>query len=126
MEFFIKRGATLPLLKMQVVNDGRVSYQNFMKFIETSSLYFSMVDLETGTPKIINRQAQFVSKTGLSPNAPTEYYVIYQFTSKDTSKVGRYEGQFLMKNDEGNLVVPIRENLYINIQDSFMNPDQCC
>ena len=30
MDFFIKKNATLPLLKLQVVKDGRVEYQDFM------------------------------------------------------------------------------------------------
>lgn len=52
MEFFIKKDATLPLLKMQVVKDGRSDYQSFMNLIETSTIVFSMVDVATGIPKI--------------------------------------------------------------------------
>ncbi len=37
MEFLIKKNATLPLLKLQVVKDGRSDYNNFMKLIEVSS-----------------------------------------------------------------------------------------
>jgi hypothetical protein len=45
MEFFIKKNATLPLLKMQVVKDGRSDYHSFMDLIESSSIIFSMVDV---------------------------------------------------------------------------------
>ena len=62
MEFFIKKNATLPVLKMQVVKDGRSDYNNFMDLIETSSIIFSMVDVETGIPKIVSKKAGFVSK----------------------------------------------------------------
>ena len=31
MEFFIKKGATLPVLKMQIVKDGRNDFRNFME-----------------------------------------------------------------------------------------------
>ena len=34
MEWFIKKGATLPLLKLSVIKDGRSDYNNFMDFIE--------------------------------------------------------------------------------------------
>ena len=53
MEFFIKQNATLPTLKMQVVKDGRSDYNNMMDFIEESAIFFSMVDVDTGIPKII-------------------------------------------------------------------------
>jgi hypothetical protein len=126
MEFFIKKNATLPLLKMQVVKDGRSDYHNFMDMIESSTILFSMIDVETGIPKIVSKAASFVSKTFVDPNTPTEYYIYYPFTSRDTNKVGRYEGQFMLKNSDGNLIVPIREPLYINIQDSFISENACC
>ena len=52
MEFFIKKNATLPLLKMQVVKDGRSDYNNMMEFIEESAVFFSMVNVDNGIPKI--------------------------------------------------------------------------
>ena len=123
MEFYIKKNATLPLIKLQVVKDGRSEYDNFMKLIEVSALFFSMVDVETGIPKITSRPAGFVEKTFIEPNAEPEYYIYYQFTNRDTSKVGRYEGQFMLRSDDGTLILPIREKLYINVQESFIADD---
>jgi surface protein len=119
MEFNIKKNGTLPLLKMQVVDDGRGEFDSFMSFIETSSLYFSMMDVETGSYKIHLDPAGFVEKTQIDPNAKTEYYIYYKFPKKYTNKVGRYEGEFVLKNTDGTLVLPIREKLYINIQESY-------
>jgi len=123
MEFYIKKNATLPLLKLQVVKDGRIDYNKFMSLIETSSIFFSMINVETGIPKITSKQAGFVSMEQLNPDAPTEYYLYYQFTNRDTNKVGRYEGQFMLKTDDGVLILPIREQLFINIQESFIADD---
>lgn len=123
MQFDIKKNATLPILKLQVVKDGRSDYDNFMNTIELSAIFFSMVDIETGIPKISSRPAGFVEKTFTDPNASPEYYIYYQFTPKDTNKVGRYEGQFMLRNDDGVLILPIREKLYINIQESFIADD---
>lgn len=125
MEFFIKRNATLPVLKMQVVKDGRAGYQELMEDLEVSSIYFSMVDTSTGIPKIVSAPAYIVPLI-LSDGSPTEYYIYFKFTQRDTNTVGRYQGQFLIKNDEGNLILPLREELYINIQDSFISTDPCC
>jgi len=126
MEFFIKKNATLPIIKMQVVKDGRSDFQNFMRLLESSSIYFSMIDTSTGVAKIVGKKADIVEKTFIDPNTPTEYYVYYKFTKNDTSKVGRYEGQFLFKNHQGNLILPLREQLFINIQDSFIEDETCC
>lgn len=123
MEFFIKKNATLPLLKLQVVKDGRSDYNNFMQLLETSSIFFSMVNTDTGILKIVSKPAGFVEKTFLDPNAEPEYYIYYQFTNQDTNLVGRYEGQFLIKSDDGNLILPIRERLFLYVQESFIADD---
>ena len=123
MEFYIKKNATLPLLKLQVVKDGRSDFRKFMDMIEVSALFFSMVDIETGIPKITSRPAGFVEKTFDDPNAETEYYIYYQFNPRDTNKVGRFEGQFMLRSPDGNLILPVREKLFINVQESFIADD---
>jgi len=123
MEFYIKKNATLPLLKLQVIKDGRSDFRKFMDMIEVSALFFSMVDIETGIPKISSRPAGFVEKVFIDQNAEPEYYIYYQFNNRDTSKVGRFEGQFMLRSPEGVLILPIREKLYINIQESFIADD---
>ena len=59
----------------------------------------------------------------MDPNSTPKYYVYYRFTQQDTSKVGRYEGQFLFINETGTLILPIREPLYINIVESYIAND---
>jgi len=120
MNFNIKKNATLPILKLSVIKDGRSDYNNFMELLETSTIFFSMVNSETGILKIISKPAGFVEKTFIDPNAETEYYIYYKFTNTDTNTVGKFEGQFLVKTDDGNLILPIREKLFIYIQDSFI------
>jgi hypothetical protein len=125
MEFYIKKNATLPVLKMQIVKDGRAGYQQLMEDLAVSTIYFSMINVENGMPKIISAPCSIVPLI-LPEGATPEYYIYYQFTSRDTNTVGRYQGQFLIKNDEGNLILPIREELYINIQESFISESPCC
>ena len=62
MEFFIKKNSTLPVLKMSVTKDGRSSYSEFMNTLELSAIFFSMVNVDTGIPKITSRPAGFVEK----------------------------------------------------------------
>jgi len=125
MEFFIKKNATLPVLKMQVVKDGRSGYLQLMQDLEVSIIFFTMVEVETGIPKIVSAPAEIVNLI-LPEGSDPEYYIYFKFTARDTNTPGRYQGQFLIKNDEGNLILPIREELYINIQDSFISETACC
>ena len=126
MNFYIKKNATLPLLKMQVVKDGRSEYQSFMASLATASIFFTMIDAQTGIPKIVSKPAYIVELLGLDENSPPEYYVYFRFTSRDTNTVGQYVGQFLIKNDDGNLILPLRDELYIYVQDSFIAESPCC
>ena len=52
MEFTIGQNSTLPILKLQVVNDGIENYNSMMKFIERSSIFFTMVDTTNEIPKV--------------------------------------------------------------------------
>ena len=126
MEFFIKKNATLPVLKMQVVKDGRSDYRHFMDLLETSTIAFSMVDTTTGIPKIASRPAYIVEKTFVDPQTPPEYYIYFQFTSRETNKPGRFQGEFILRTNDGNIILPIRDELFINIQDSFISTNPCC
>jgi hypothetical protein len=122
MEFFIRKDSIEPILKMQLVQDGRNEFKHFHEKVSNSTIYFSMRDVKTGVPKILNKKANIVSKTKTSPNAPTEYYIYYKWLKKDVNKVGRFEGQFVIyfHDDNTELIVPIREDLYITISDSFV------
>jgi hypothetical protein len=120
MDWFIKKNATLPLLKLAIIKDGRSDYNNFMELLETSTIFFSMVNTENGIPKITSRPAGFVEKIFDDPNAEPEYYIYYKFTNTETNTVGKFEGQFLIKTFEGNVILPIREKLFIYVQESFI------
>lgn len=125
MEFFIAKNATLPILKMQVVKDGRSDYMRFMESLETSTIFFTMIDVASGIPKIVAAPCDIVSLV-LPEGSQTEYYIYFKFTEYDTDTPGRYEGQFLIRNSSGNLIVPLRESLFINVTDSFIIENNCC
>lgn len=125
MEFYIKKSASLPVLKMQCVRDGRAGFLQLNEDLEVSTIFFTMIEVETGIPKIVSAPCYIVPLI-LPEGATPEYYIYYQFTSRDTNTVGRYQGQFLIKNLEGSLILPLREELYINVQESFISDTPCC
>jgi hypothetical protein len=116
MEFFIRQHSELPILKMEVVNDGRTdSWKTFNKELVNAVIRFSMRDESTGINKIIMNNGFIVEKTNVPLTSPKEYYICYKWSQRDTSKKGRYLGEFTIVTPRGELIAPIRENLFINI-----------
>jgi hypothetical protein len=116
MEFSINKGATLNVLKMELINDGRNDFQKFHEKVQNANIYFTMTDVITGVKRIAKKP------TTIEQVEPTncvgdEFYLIYQFTERDTAVGGRYVGQFEIEflDDSGTLIVPIKETLMINI-----------
>jgi hypothetical protein len=120
MEFFIVQNSTLPVLKMELDFNGKSSMEEFNSIIENSSIFFSMKNVVDGNYKILNKKAGFTNKVFIEPNSKVEYYIYYKFNLRDTNKVGRYEGEFVFINDDGTLILPIKEKLYINIVENFI------
>lgn len=119
MDFHINKGATLPTLKMELIKDGRYTYREFHDMLQNSNMYFTMSDVVTGVKKIGKKQATCILKSEYNGCEDEEYYIAYQFTSKDTSKPGTYVGNFIIEflDGSGTLIVPIREELYIHVLD---------
>jgi len=118
MEFFINKGATLNVLKLELIQDGRNDFNRFNDAVQNANIYFTMTDVVTGVKRIAKKE------TGLQVVTPEscvgeEFYLIYNFTERDTAVAGRYIGQFTIEflDGTGTLLVPIRETLYVNILD---------
>jgi len=118
MNFFINKNATLPLLKMELIQDGRYDFRKFHELIQNSDIFFSMTDINTGYKKICRQPAGCALKPN-SCNEEEEYYITYQFTERDTNRPGSYHGLFeiVFLDGSGTLIVPIREELIIHILD---------
>ena len=117
MEFHINKNSELPLLKLELIQDGRNDFQKFFEKIQNASIYFSMSDVTTGVKRIGKKRTGVALVEPVNDCVGEEYYLTYKFSAKDTQKPGRYVGQFNIEFQDGtgNLIVPIREELFINI-----------
>jgi hypothetical protein len=117
MEFFINKNATLPKLKLELIKDGRNDFNKFHDKIQNASITFTMSDVVTGVKRIACSNATIEEVLPKSKCVCDEFYLTYQFTAKQTSIPGRYIGQFEITflDGSGTLIVPIREELFINI-----------
>ena len=124
MEFYIKKNSLLPTLRIELVEDGRHSYNKFFELIQNSSITFTMVNRETGVTKIAKAPAYIKARE--NGGCVEQYVICYDWRKRDTNEEGNYIGTFNiefgeLKNDEytypkGNLIVPIREDLLITIK----------
>ena len=125
--FFIKKDSTLPTLKMKVINDGRYDYKNIFDRLENAAITFTMVD-EKGIPRVYNQQGLVFPVEKIACPEEEEFYIGYQFNVKDTKKTGTYKAEFKIDflDDGSSLIVPIREDLYVNVVDSVVKSQIVC
>lgn len=128
MAFKINKGATMPYLRMELVNDGRSDYHKaYLALQATEGVTFSMWDKETGIYKIANAPADIVYDE--YSGCEERYIIQYRWKKRETNESGRYVGQFKIRFSDnivmegvtfpsGELVMPIEETLYIDIADS--------
>jgi len=119
MNFYINKGATLPMVILELIQDGRNDYKKFHEKVQNADITFTMTDIDTGIKKIGCKPAVCLCKTceGNNDCDEEQYYVAYQFTEKETDKAGSYVGKFTIDflDGSGTLIVPIREELYIHV-----------
>jgi len=121
MEFFIRQGATDPILKLRLIDDGKNDKSSFNDLLENSDITFEMSNVESGNYQILNGNCLLTTRTKKYDQTTDEYYITYRFTEDNTSQKGRYEGvvniQFLdiSSNPTNKLIIPIKDKLFINI-----------
>lgn len=117
MEFSINKNSTLPVLKLELIQDGRNDFQKFHDKIQNANIYFSMTDVITGVKRIAKKETGIQQVEPASDCVGDEFYLTYQFTERDTAVAGRYVGQFEIEflDGSGTLIVPIKDELFINI-----------
>lgn len=122
--FFINKGATLPTLRMEAINDGRHDFSKLNIALQAADVYFNMTNIENGIRKIANQKANVIMK---EDNGCEDKCIIeYQWKERDTKTPGLYKGEFrIVFNDTvevdgktlpiGELIVPISQELHIHI-----------
>lgn len=127
-EFFIRKGSVNPVLRMELIKDGRYDFKKAMidNAIQDSVVKFYMKDVETGLLKVAKADADIV--LAQEEGCEEKYILQYKWKERDTKKEGTYEGWFEI-NFNGNLkeegvdypsgkmIVPIQEKLQIVILD---------
>ena len=121
MEFFIRQGASDPILKMRIIDDGKNDKSSFNDLLENAVITFDMYDNKTGEPAILAAPCNITTRTKLYNQTTDEYYIVYRFTPEQTANIGKFEGKVIIQfrdinlNPTNLLILPVKEKLYINI-----------
>ena len=128
MEFIIKKGSVNPVLRMELIKDGRYDFKKAMidNALQDSVVKFYMKDVETGLLKVAKADADIV--LAQEEGCEEKYILQYIWKERDTKKEGIYEGWFEtdfngnLKEEgvdypSGKMIVPIQEKLQIVILD---------
>ena len=126
--FFIKKDATLPVLRLELVLDGKYDFMkssHFNNAIQNADITFSMTD-EHDVLKISNASCNLVLA---DQNTCDEKYLIeYRWKKRDTKTPGHYKGKITINfmddvyesgvtYESGTFIGPIYEELDIFIKD---------
>lgn len=126
--FTINQNAELPKLRMELIQDGKTDFHKFYLALQAAdSVTFTMTNLETGIKKIAKAPAEIVYDE--NSGCEERYLLQYTWKKRDTNESGTFVGHFHIKfNDQivadglafpkGELIVPISEDLVIQINDS--------
>jgi hypothetical protein len=118
MEFYIKQNSTLPVLRMEIIKDGRSDF-NLNSFLSGSTTFLiSLYDKFTDTFLFASKSCYVTTEFSVY-EGKNLYFLNYQFSNKDTKKTGRYEVQVSIPSEQGVIILPLQEKYYVNVLDSF-------
>lgn len=117
MEFFIRKKSTLPVFEINLLKDGRLDYNYGKTNLSGSTISLSLIDEDNEVYKITNGVCNYSSDSNT---------INYQFTKKNTSKVGRYLCEIKIINDQGTIILPLKDKIYVSVLDSFVDSEFCC
>lgn len=123
--FFINANSTLPELRMHLIENTYTTYFKMHEAVQDAEIYFTMVNKDTGIVKIANAKGHI--ELSERSGCQEVYDVCYAWKKRDTNEKGTYMGRFdiVFNGDitspdytypEGNLVMPIREDLEIVVK----------
>jgi hypothetical protein len=127
-EFYIRQYSVNPILEMELIADGRYDFQKSLiqNALQDSRVTFSMKDEETGLLKVAKAEANIVLAS--DGGCDEKYILQYKWKDKDVAKKGVFNGWFEItfngdicdgdgtEYPEGNLIVPVEEELRIFVK----------
>jgi hypothetical protein len=128
MDFTIKQNSELPILELRPYK-GR-NFPELLEIIQNATVLFSMID-ERNCYKIHDKSGivNIETKNNIQVNQEDscreiiDFTIQYKFSKKDTSKAGKFKGEFKIifekYGEQKTIIVPLNYKLDIEILPSF-------
>lgn len=126
-EFFINKNSVNPVLRMELICDGRYDYKKSLIFnnsIQDANITFSMKNVSNGILKVSKAKADIITV----PCGCEEKYILqYSWKKRDVNETGSYKAWFEITFNgdivedgiiypSGNLIIPIEDELMIYVK----------
>lgn len=123
--FYINQYSTLPLLKVELIHDGRHEFNKFYDMIQDCKITFTMINKQTNVMKIASAPAYIQLKE--HQGCQEEYLICYDWKERDVKEKGVYDAYFTLDFkgnitsetttfDNGKLILPIEEKIEVIIK----------
>ncbi len=118
MEWFIKKNSTLPIFQVEISQNGRSDF-NEIQNLSGVTAYISLFDSETEKYRVTSKPCYITTSASTTNSQNIIYYLNYQFTNREVSKEGRFKVKISLSDSQGEVVLPLKEDVFVNIIDSF-------
>ena len=114
MDFYIRKGSTMPFLTMEVIQNGNGDTEQFYNLLKNAEILFYMEEYKSCMP-IIQCGACCIIEQSCN-NCPS-VLVQYKWLDGETDNIGRYKGWFEIydKDSTNKMISPVKDNLIIHI-----------
>ena len=91
-EWYMNKDSILPTLRMELIEDGRHSYNKFFELIQSADITFTMINRETGVTKIAKAPAYIKERE--DGGCVEQYVICYDWRKRDVNETGTFLGKF--------------------------------
>ena len=93
MDFYIKKNSTLPEFQIEISKNGRSDYERNQNLSEITSAYISVINPDNGQYIVASKNCVITQSASTTNPTDISYYLNYQFTNRETSRIGKFEIQ---------------------------------
>jgi len=116
MNFYIKQHSMMPVLTVELLEDGINTYQKLYERLENATIKFFMQEQNTCIPFLQCKECCILVDKDCT-DCHEKIFIQYKWAAADTSKKGKFVGWFEITflDDNSEFIIPIKEQLYITI-----------
>lgn len=114
MDFYIKKGSTLPKIVLKPITNKKLSEEDLI-FLLSNDIYVYLYDLSCNKKIFCGLAEVYEIKDDCDDDCNYNIRLSHQLKSKFTKKENKYYVLFEIKTNDGNYIFPVKEKIYVNV-----------